>query len=375
METLGTLAGGIAHDFNNLLTGIMGYQDLALDTLPAEHPSHHCILSAREASFRARGLVDQILTFSRPAGSSEPVPLDLGVVVEEARRFLRATVPATVEIQLDVAPGCGRVEADATQMHQVLLNLGSNAAHAMRAGGGALKIALAPVELAAGDAAALGLGPAGRFVRLTVSDTGHGMDAETLKRIFDPFFTTKGVGEGTGLGLSVVHGIVRAHRGVIQVHSTPGQGAQFDIYLPVSEAAGASQEDAGAVLARGQGEVICVVDDEELIARFTKTVLERFGYHAVCFDSPMKCLEAIQHDPAGCAALVTDQTMPSMTGMELAAQVRGCAARLPIIVMSGYFSKISPSALEQIGQISLLAKPFTAEEMVRAVQRALQPEA
>ncbi|MBL9216775.1 MAG: PAS domain-containing protein [Opitutaceae bacterium] len=374
METLGTLAGGIAHDFNNLLTGIMGYQDLALDGLPTEHEAHHCIVAAREASFRARGLVDQILAFSRPAADTEQIPMDLATVVEEARRFLRATVPVTIQIQTEIAPHCGRVKADATQMHQVLLNLGSNAAHAMRNGGGILRIALTPVRLGAAEAAALGGLAAGRHLQLSISDTGHGIDPETIKRIFDPFFTTKNVGEGTGLGLSVVHGIVRAHRGAIQVRSALGEGARFDIYLPESEAADARPDDAAGPLTRGRGEVVCIVDDEEVVATFTRTALTRLGYQAIHFDSGTKCLQALQHDAASCSVLITDQTMPGMTGMELAAQVRTFAPRLPIIVMSGYFSKISPSALDQIGHITLLAKPFTIAEITRAVHRAIHPE-
>jgi CheY-like chemotaxis protein len=258
-------------------------------------------------------------------------------------------------------------------MHQVLLNLGSNAAHAMRLGGGVLRIILETVQLDTATAGRAGL-KAGRHVQLTVTDTGHGIDPETLKRIFDPFFTTKNVGEGTGLGLSVVHGIIRAHHGAIQVSCAPGQGARFDIYLPATETADDASDISTGPLARGRGEMICIVDDEPLVASFTNLALVRFGYQAVSFESPEKCLQALQADPTGCAALVTDQTMPSMTGMELAAQVRSFAPRLPIIVMSGYFSKISPAALDQIGHISLLAKPFTVEEIAGAVDRALHPE-
>jgi PAS domain S-box-containing protein len=374
METLGTLAGGIAHDFNNLLTGIMGYQDLALDSLKPSDDAHHCIVAAREASLRARGLVDQILTFSRPAADSEPMSVDLSQVVEEARRFLRATIPATIEIQTEVHPPIERVEADATQMHQVLLNLGSNAAHAMRLTGGIFRVSLRSVELDAATAARLGGLMPGRHVQMTVSDTGHGIDPETMKRIFDPFFTTKNVGEGTGLGLSVVHGIVRAHQGAIQASSTPGHGARFDIYLPAAQTEADRGDEHAQPQARGQGEKIFIVDDEALVGTFSKTALIRSGYDAVSFDSPMECLKAMQHNPTGCSVLVTDQTMPSMTGMELAAEVRSFAPQLPIIIMSGYFSKISPAALEQIGHISLLAKPFTVEEITGAVHRALHPE-
>jgi signal transduction histidine kinase len=191
METLGTLAGGIAHDFNNLLTGIIGYQDLALDNLAEDHPSRPCLSEAHKACMRACELVEQILVFSRQTGGSERAAVDLGIMVEETRRFLRATVPATVKIEVIIAPNCGRVQADPSQLSQVLLNLGSNAAHAMRSGNGTLGIAVTPVTMTATQAASHGNLPAGQYVRLSVSDTGHGMNAETQKRIFDPFFTTK----------------------------------------------------------------------------------------------------------------------------------------------------------------------------------------
>jgi len=373
METLGTLAGGIAHDFNNLLTGILGYQDLAYDTVEEDHPVRLYLREAREASMRARKLVDQILTFGRqPEG--EKVAVDLGQVIEEARRFLRSTVPSTINIETSIAPDSARVLADPTQLHQVLLNLGSNAAHAMRTRGGIMRIELASIRLDRAQAEALGNVAPGPYVRLSMSDTGQGMDEETLKRIFDPFFTTKGVGEGTGLGLSVVHGIVRAHRGVIDVRSAPGKGATFTIYLP----AAMSDEDAitseTTPVPVGAGEVICVVDDEEYVLNLTKQALEKTGYHAVTFDSPTRCLEALRSEHSECAVLLTDQTMPGMKGVELAAQVRGFATELPIIIMSGYFSKMSSEKLSNLGRISLLAKPFTRDDLGRAVHRALHPE-
>jgi len=373
METLGTLAGGIAHDFNNLLTGIIGYQDLALDSLAEDHPSRHCLSEARQASVRACELVEQILVFSRQTGGSERVPVDLAQVVEEARRFLRATVPATIQIEVSIAPQCGRVLADPAQLNQVLLNLGSNAAHAMR-GGGVLSVALAPVPLSATQAAAHGNLPAGAYVRLTVSDTGHGMNPETQKRIFDPFFTTKSVGEGTGLGLAIVHGIIRAHGGAIEVSSTPGLGTTFFIYLPTAGAEQIQSAPESAPPARGAGEVICVVDDEQLVAQATRLTLDRFGYHTIVFNSSEECLRALRQEPDGCALLLSDQTMPGMTGMELSAKVRSFAPRMPILIMSGYFSKVSPGALEQIGHIALVAKPFTADEIARKVHQALHPQ-
>ena len=376
METLGTLAGGIAHDFNNLLTGIMGYQELVADTLGENSEARDYLMQARGASLRARELVEQILTFGRHSTDDQHTPIDLGLVIDEARRLLRATIPATIAIETDVAPDCGQVIGDATQIHQVLLNLGSNAAHAMHTKGGVLRITLRPVDDSAPRSATLATLPAGDYLRLTVSDTGHGMDETTIQRIFDPFFTTKDVREGTGLGLAVVHGIVRAHRGAIDVESTIGQGSTFHIYLPVAAAPGNEPGvDETPQAPRGSGEVVYIVDDEDTVATFTKFALEHKGYRAATIDTAANCLEALRADPKACAVLVTDQTMPGMTGTELASKVREFAPDLPIIIMSGYFLKIAPQDLAQIGRVELLGKPFSTDELAWMVHQALHPEA
>lgn len=373
METLGTLAGGIAHDFNNLLTGILGYQELALDGIPADHPARSCLDAARGVSMRARELVEQILTLSRRP-SDEMGTVDLGYVIEEARRFLRTTIPANIAIEAEVAQGCGPALAEATQIHQVLLNLGQNAAHAIGAAGGTIRIRLAPVDLTTAQADALGLVAAGSFLKLSISDNGHGMDPETQKRIFDPFFTTKGVGQGTGLGLSVVHGVVRAHRGAISVESAAGKGATFHIYLRCAATPEQASSDEDAPIPRGSGELVCVVDDEDFVLSCVSKAVDKLGYHTRTFDTPRKCLEALKADPGACALLVTDQTMPGMTGTELAEQVRSVSPKLPIIIMSGYFSKISPAILERMDHVSLLSKPFTASELALTVHRSLRNE-
>jgi PAS domain S-box-containing protein len=375
METLGTLAGGIAHDFNNLLTGIIGYHELAADSLPENHPARECLVEARNASLRARELVEQILTFGRQSASVEHVPLDLVTVIAEARRFLRATLPANISIEVACAPGCGTVLGDATQIHQVILNLGSNAAHAMRAHGGTLKIAAEPAEVSPDLAMTLGGPPASSYVRLSVSDTGHGMDEATRRRIFDPFFTTKNTREGTGLGLAVVHGIVRSHRGAIDVESTPGRGSTFHIYIPAVPTENVAPEQIDDHAPRGGGEFVCVVDDEEVVGSCTKLVLESQGYQSLIFASAEQCLTELQANPGLCSVLVTDQTMPGMQGTELAAAIRRIKPDLPVVIMSGYFSKISPQALDELGQVELLAKPFTTEELAHAVHRALHPGA
>ena len=374
METLGTLAGGIAHDFNNLLTGIIGYHELAADSVPEDHPARACLAEARNASLRARELVEQILTFGRQSPGGGHGPLDLTLIAEEARRFLRATLPASISLELRIAPDCPPVLGDATQIHQVLLNLGSNAAHAMRLHGGTFTIAIEPAQPTPELTHILGSAASGAYVRLAVSDTGHGMDEATRRRIFDPFFTTKST-QGTGLGLSVVHGIVRAHRGVIDVESAPGAGATFNIYLPAATSDNELDELDQAAAPRGAGEFIFVVDDEEVVGSCTKLVLENKGYQVVVYHSAEQCLAAMHGGPGGCALLVTDQTMPGMQGTELIATIRKLSPGLPVVIMSGYFSKISPQELDELGPIELLAKPFTTDELTNAVHRALYPEA
>ena len=374
MDTLGTLAGGIAHDFNNLLTGILGYQELALETIEEGNPVREYLSAAREASLRARELIDHILTFSRQSGS-EKLPVDVGQLIEDAGRFLRATVPATIRIEVKIAKDCGRVLADATQLHQVLLNLGSNAAHAMRASGGTMHIGLSSISLDESHAQAINQRGAGNFLMLTFRDSGHGMDEETSRRIFDPFFTTKEVGQGTGLGLSVVHGIVQAHQGSIIVDSALGKGTTFTIYLPeVAKIEEPSDEQSGDAVPRGTGQLVAMVDDEDIVRSLAQMALEKLGYRVASFESPVRCLEVLRQNPGDFALLLTDQTMPIMKGIELASEARVVAPDLPVVIMSGYFSRISPDKLAQIGHVTLLSKPFTNDELAVAVHRSIAAE-
>jgi PAS domain S-box-containing protein len=373
METLGTLAGGIAHDFNNLLTGIIGYHELAAESVPEDHPARACLEEARKASIRARELVEQILTFGRQSTGAGHESADIGLVIEEVRRFLRATLPANVTITTAVDPDCPHVKADTTQIHQVLLNLGSNAAHAMKAQGGQLTVTLRRAEVNLDQGAALGGLPAGDYVRLSVSDTGHGIEEATLQRIFDPFFTTKSTREGSGLGLAVVHGIVRGHNGSISVDSTVGVGSTFHIYLPAETERRSIPESDFSRAPDGAGEHICIVDDEDIVVRSTKVALERKGYHVRMFNSAERCLEYLREDGARCDALITDQTMPGMQGTELATAARALIADLPVVIMSGYFAKIPSRALDELGPVTLLAKPFTGSELAFRLHRTLHP--
>ena len=375
METLGTLSGGIAHDFNNLLTGIIGYHELAAESVDEDHPARACLEEARKASLRARELVEQILTFGRQSAGVSLEPTDITLIIEEARRFLRATLPSNITITTAIAPQSPQVMADTTQVHQVLLNLGSNAAHAMRAHGGTLTIGLQKVLVDVAKSKSLGGLQPGEYVRLSAGDTGHGMDETTIHRIFEPFFTTKSTREGSGLGLAVVHGIVRAHRGAINVESKVGAGSMFHIYLPAVSENLAPSPPAFKRAPEGTGQSIFIVDDEDMVVRSAKVALEKKGYKVTMFNSAEGCLEHMRATSAMCDALITDQTMPGMQGTDLAAAVRALAPELPILIMSGYFTNLSSRALDELGRVTLLAKPFTSNELALSLHEALQPEA
>jgi PAS domain S-box-containing protein len=373
MESLATLAGGIAHDFNNLLTGIIGYHELAADSVPADDPAAGYLAEARKASLRARELVEKILTFGRQQSATEQSPLDLTFALEEACRALRPTLPANVTLRTNVAPGCSQVFADPTQIHQVLLSLSANSLHAMRAHGGTLEFSLQLFEVGADRGQTLAGAPVGRYVRLSVRDTGHGIEEHMLRRIFDPFFTTKSIREGTGLGLAVVHGIVRIHRGSIDVESVPGKGTTFHIYLPAitpekqPELSGHDEDDVPAV----EGLRVCVVDDESLVAQGAKTMLETRGHQVIVFSSAEDCLAALADGVPPWDIILTDQSMLGMSGTALAAEVRKRAQTLPIVIMSGFFSNLSAQTLEELGHIWLLAKPYTISELLRSIYRAI----
>jgi len=281
-------------------------------------------------------------------------------------------VPATVRIEVAISKECGRVLADATQLHQVLLNLGSNAAHAMQSTGGVMRISLDPVVLDETQAHTVNQQRAGRYLRLAFSDSGHGMDEETCRRIFDPFFTTKEVGQGTGLGLSVVHGIVQAHQSSITVESEVGKGTTFTIYMPeVPKVEEIVDDEEGDSIPRGTGQLIAMVDDEDIVRSLAQMALEKLGYRVASFESPVRCLEVLKKNPADFALLLTDQTMPVMKGIDLASEARVIAPSLPVVIMSGYFSRISPEKLAQIGHVNLLSKPFTNEELATAIYKSI----
>jgi len=371
LEAIGTLAGGIAHDFNNILSAMLGYTELAAADLPPESRIRRDLDEVMKAGRRAKDLIRQILTFSRQA-EHEKAPLRLDGILRDALKLLRPTLPSTLKIEETVQPDCEPVLANATQIHQVVMNLCTNAYHAMRDSGGTLRLGLAQITLEAEDAAENPDLRPGRYVRITVSDTGSGIDPAALDRIFEPFFTTKGKDEGTGLGLSTAHGIVRSHGGAITVYSEVGRGTTFHVYLPcVPEPATlAPAEEAPPV--HGHGEVVLFIDDEDALVRLGKQMLERINYRVSAWNSSTAALAAFEANPGAFDIVLTDQTMPSMTGYELAQRIRQVRADIPIIITTGFSEGLSEERAAAAGITAVVLKPLVARELARLLQSALE---
>jgi PAS domain S-box-containing protein len=369
MEAIGTLAGGIAHDFNNILAAILGYTELTLHTVPPDSLARSHLQRVLTAGSRARDLVQQILTFGRKR-EPEPKPLHLHTIVKEALQLLRASLPATIIIRQDLAEDAGMVLADPTQMHQVLVNLCANAEYAMRNTNGVLEVRLDTVELdATYTDQHLTLHP-GPHVRLTVRDTGHGITPEVMGRIFEPFFTTKDVGQGTGMGLAVVHGIVTSHNGAITVQSTPEQGTTFTIYLPQVNATSSAVVPQAEPILTGKG-CILFVDDEDAIALWGQELLAQLGYEAIVSTSGLEALDVFQAAPDRFDLVVTDQTMPHMTGEILAAKLQDIRPDIPIILCTGFSHSIDAEKATAQGIDAFLMKPLLARDLGLAIQQVL----
>ena len=370
-EALGQLAGGIAHDFNNILAAILGNVQMAVSDTAPDHPARECLDEIQKASDRARSLVQQILTFSRQQPQNRQI-IALGPILAEAARFLRATIPSGVEIIPTIAPGVPLVLADATQIHQVILNLGTNAWHALEDQPGRIGIQLQAVTLDAAEAALVaGLRP-GRFACLTVSDTGKGMDAPTRARIFDPFFTTKEVGKGTGLGLSVVRGIVENHDGAITVVSEPGQGATFQVYFPAASIATAAAETAPAEPAPvGQGKHILFLDDEEALVRLGKRLLQRLGYRVTGFTQAAEAVQAFRAAPGQFDVVITDLNLPGISGLDVAQEFLTLRPDVPVLLCSGYITEPVKEQARRIGICHFLYKPNNIEELSKTLHQVL----
>jgi len=369
MEALGTLAGGIAHEFNNMLGTIIGFSELTIENLPKDSKNRRNLEKVLLAAGRATEMVKQILAFSR---KEEEVrrPIYLSHIINEALSLIYSSLPSTIDIRAKIEESTQPVLADQTQIHQVIMNLCANAAHAMKEEGGILEIVLKEIEFQQTTSYHKELSP-GRYQQLTISDTGHGMEEETLSRVFEPYFTTKKVGEGTGMGLAVVHGIVKNYRGEITIHSDVGKGTIFHIFLPLIQQEKALEEEEAAVAIQGGTERILFVDDEPELAEVSKKMLEKLGYKVVMKSDSIEALETFRLAPEQFDLVITDQTMPHMTGVKLVKELRSIRTDIPVILCTGFSEAVGEENYMAYGINAFVMKPILKKEIAAVIRRAL----
>src|SRR5215831_19507234 len=371
MQAIGTLAGGIAHDFNNIPAAVLGYTELALYDVPHGSRMQRHLEEVLSAGKRARDLVQQILAFSRQR-PPERQPVRLHLLISDVLRMLRASLPSTIAIHPRLTSTAGAVLADPTQLQQVLMNLCTNAEHAMRDTGGVLAVHLDAVEITVAFAATHAPLTPGPHACIIIRDTGYGMAPEVMERIFEPFFTTKAVGEGTGMGLAVVDGIIASHGGVITVASTPVQGTTFAIYLPRLDTDTPSLDvPEETSIPKGNGRIL-FVDDEPTLAHMTAEMLSRLGYNATVYTSSVEALQTFQAEPWQFDLVITDQTMPVMTGERLARELRRIRPDIPIILCTGFSHTMTASKAQTLGVDAFLLKPLGFRELGVAIQQVLE---
>lgn len=371
MEAIGTLAGGIAHDFNNILGAMQGYVELSLDDLTEGSTVRDNLEQILSCINRAAKLVKQILTFSRKdQQEQEKEPLQISSIIKEVLRMLRSSLPSTIKISRKIHADSSMVLADSTQIHQVLVNLCTNASHAMQGEDGLLEVSLEDVNLESETRIGDEYLGSGTYVKLSVSDSGCGMEKAVVERIFEPFFTTRKVNEGTGLGLSVVHGIIKSHGGVITVSSTPGEGTTFDIFFPKIESC-EIQEPQSSESNNREREVILLVDDEEMMLDVTRQILERLGFDVVAKTSSIDALEAFQEEPDEFDLVITDQVMPNMTGTQLARKLVSIRPDISVILCSGFPENVCPEEFKSIGIKEFIAKPISKQEIAAIIRKVL----
>ena len=372
MEAMGTLAGGIAHDFNNILTAIMGYSEMAKLDLPADSRAIKDINEVLKSGERAAELVKQILAFSRKSGHHQE-PLSPHLIIKEALKMLRASLPATIKMQVDIDNECGKIIADPTNIHQIIVNLCTNSLHAMEDEKGILSISLHRKEISAEEINREDEVSAGPFIVLEISDTGHGMDQATIEHIFDPYFTTKEVGKGTGLGLSLIYGIVQACHGFIRVESEPGKGTTFHVYLPALQQETITTRDVtetNGPLPSGT-ERILVVDDEEKLTELLERMLKSLGYSVISFTSSLEALEEFKALPEKYDLIVTDMTMPEMNGAALVKEIMNIRPGASIILCTGYSNLIDEERAQSMGINGYLEKPIIKKELAELIREVL----
>ena len=371
MEAIGTLAGGIAHDFNNILAAIIGYSEMAKLVLPADSKATKDINQVLKASERAADLVKQILTFSRKS-PHHLQPFSPHLIIREALKMLRASLPTTINMQVDIDNECGKIMADPTNIHQIIVNLCTNSLHAMEDEKGILSITLLRKKISAEEInGESGVSP-GPFIVLEVSDTGHGMDQTMMGHIFDPYFTTKEAGKGTGLGLSVIYGIVQACQGFIKVESEPGRGTTFHVYLPAlqQETSTTDEAEIDEIMPTGT-EQILVVDDEEKLTELLERMLKSLGYSVISFTSSLEALEEFKTLPEKYDLIVTDMTMPDMNGADLVKEIMNIRPGASIILCTGYSNLIDEEKARSMGVSGYLEKPIIKKELAKLIRKVL----
>ena len=373
MEAMGTLAGGVAHDFNNILAAIVGYVELTMLDVAEVTKVKHNLEEVLRASKRARDLVNQILAFSRQS-QHELKPVEITPIVKETLKLLRASLPSTIEIRHHVEPLTGAIEADPTQIHQVLMNLCTNAAHAMGEEGGLLEVSVTKVDVDASTTPLnLEIDP-GPYLRISVRDTGHGMTSEVLERIFDPYFTTKDKGKGTGLGLAVVHGIVISHKGGICAESEPGTGTCFHVYFPRIEQKKELTGTATVQTFPTGRERVLFVDDEQDLVQIAEEMLSHLGYEVTTRMSSNEALELFRVNPGRFDLVITDMTMPNMTGDKLSKELMKIRPDIPIILCTGFSERISEEKAKAMGIKDFILKPLAMGDLARRIRKALENE-
>jgi signal transduction histidine kinase/CheY-like chemotaxis protein len=370
MEAIGTLAGGIAHDFNNILGAILGYGELAQEHSVHDSALRRYVDNVMHAAGRAKVLVDRILGFSR-SGLGERVHVHVQSVIEETLELIAASLPANIRLEKKLDAGDAALIGDSTHLHQVAMNLCTNAVHAMERGG-TLTVLLERIRLIEDRSLSRGALSPGTYARLIIKDTGAGIAPAVLERIFDPFFTTKDVGEGTGLGLSLVHGIVTDLGGAIDVSTTPGIGTSFEIWLPIATETGKPVVETARDLPRGHGETVMIVDDEPMLVALAEEMLAELGYEPVGFASSNAALEAFRAEPPRFDLVLTDEAMPDLVGTELAREIRCIRPDIPIILMSGHGGAPLANRARGIGVNEVLHKPLQRGDLAESFARNLK---
>jgi PAS domain S-box-containing protein len=369
MESIGTLAGGIAHDFNNILGIMVGNAELALDDVPPWNPGYQNLQEIKTAGLRAAHIVKQLLSFSRKS-EQKLKPVEIKAIIKDSLNLLRATMPATVEIRENFAAAEGTILADPIQINQVIMNLCINASQAMEDRGGIIEVRALKVALDAGSGNANPGLPNGSYIKISVSDTGNGIDPQIADKIFDPYFTTKEVGRGSGMGLAVVHGIVKNHGGGVTVDSIPGEGATFNVFFPLAEETAEVEAPETESLQHGH-ETIMVVDDEPSIVYMTAQMLRRLGYHVEAKVNPQEAIELLQSEPQKIDLVISDMTMPQMTGIQLFEKVKEIQPDIPVIICTGHSDLINPKKAKELGIAALAMKPITRQVITKAVRDVL----